>query len=90
MQRQEGSRPVTERPQHQSRDAADPAHFVLKRGHHGRFRFTLRTPLGGIGGEVFVRGEDGTREEQEREALRRIGQLARDLLAEIEQLDGGG
>ena len=89
MQRQEGNRPVTERPQRRSQDATDPMHFVLKRGHHGRFRFTLRNTLGGIGGEVFVRGEDGPRDEQEREALRRIGQLARDLLAEIEQLGDG-
>jgi len=79
---------VTERSPHRPRGAGDPAHFVLKRGHHGRFRFTLRNALGGIGGEVFVRGEDGPRDEREREALRRIERLARDLLAEIDQLGG--
>ncbi|MCJ2035804.1 hypothetical protein [Methylobacterium sp. J-068] len=64
--------------------AREPVHFVLKRGHRGRYRFSFRTPLGGIAGEVFVAPEGGARADHESEARRLIARLAQSLLDTLE------
>lgn len=60
------------------------AHFVLKRGHHGRYRFSLRNEFGGISGEVFVPPDHAPRTDQEARAHRTIAQLARSLLTVLD------
>lgn len=60
-------------------------HFVLKRGHRGRYRFSFRTPLGGITGEVFVSPEAGPRANQDAEARRLVARLARSLCEVLER-----
>jgi hypothetical protein len=59
-------------------------HFVLKRGHRGRYRFSFRTPLGGITGEVFVSPEAGGRADHESQARLLIARLTRALLDALE------
>jgi hypothetical protein len=60
------------------------AHLVLKRGHRGRYRFSFRTPLGGIAGEVFVPPDLGPRAGHESQARLLITRLARALLEALE------
>ena len=82
--RDAGKRPATAPADAADRSAAQTTgHFVLKRGHYGRYRFSLRSALGGISGEVFLPTADRPRGEQEREARAQIEQLARSLLAQI-------
>lgn len=64
-------------------DAPAP-HFVLKRGHHGRYRFSLRNEFGGISGEVFVRTDAGAGPDREEQVFQAIARLARSLLAVTE------
>ncbi|MCJ2112833.1 hypothetical protein MKK64_16730 [Methylobacterium sp. E-025] len=59
-------------------------HLVLKRGHRGRYRFSFRTALGGLAGEVFISPEEGARADHKSEAGRLIAQLALSLLDTLE------
>jgi aspartyl/asparaginyl beta-hydroxylase (cupin superfamily) len=59
-------------------------HFVLKRGHRGRYRFSFRTSLGGITGEVFVSPDSGPRANHDAEARRLVARLARSLCDALE------
>lgn len=82
--RDTGKRPASEPAEVADRSTAQATgHFVLKRGHYGRYRFSLRSALGGISGEVFLSTADRPRAEQEQEARERIERLARSLLALI-------
>lgn len=59
------------------------SHLVVKRGHHGRYRFVLITDGERIGGEVRVEMVDGDRDGSRSLAIARIARLAEALLVSV-------
>ena len=63
-------------------------HLVVKRGHLGRYRFTLLTESGRVTGEVRVEMDGTSRAEQDALAHAEIRKLAARLLA-VSETDAG-
>ncbi len=57
--------------------------LVLKRGHHGRFRFAMLTSEGRVSGEVRVNVAGGDRAIMQTHALDEISSLARSLTVAV-------
>lgn len=51
-------------------------HFVLRRGHRGRYKFHLSLGAGRLSGDLTVNLEGTTRRQQDSEALRVVKGLA--------------
>jgi hypothetical protein len=64
-----------------SKDPLTQPHLVIKRGHLGRYRFTLLTDNGRVSGEVKVETSGASRAEQDAVARAEVGQLAATLVA---------
>jgi hypothetical protein len=58
-----------------------PPHLVIKRGHLGRYRFTLLTENGRVSGEVRVENDGAPRAEQDAVARAEVRELAATLVA---------
>jgi hypothetical protein len=63
------------------REAMTQPHLVIKRGHLGRYRFTLLTDNGRVSGEVKVQNTGVSRAEQDAFARAEVLQLAATLVA---------
>lgn len=62
-------------------EEAGHSHLVIKRGHLGRYRFTLLTGSGRVTGEVRVEMDGAPRHDQDALARAEIHKLAARLLA---------
>ncbi len=71
-------------PMRSARDAMTQPHLVIKRGHLGRYRFTLLTENGRVSGEVKVDNNGISRAEQDALAREEVRQLAATLEATTE------
>jgi hypothetical protein len=64
-----------------TKTAMTPPHLVIKRGHLGRYRFTLLTEDGRLSGQVKVQQSGASRAEQDALARAEVRQLAAALVS---------
>ncbi|WP_158811172.1 hypothetical protein [Beijerinckia sp. L45] len=69
---------------HAAHDPMTQPHLVIKRGHLGRYRFTLLTDNGRVSGEVKVENSGVSRAEQDALARAEVLQLAATLVTSTE------
>ena len=60
-------------------------HFVLRRGHRGRYKFHLSLGAGRLSGDLTVNLEGTTRRQQDSEAMRVVKGLASALAEQASQ-----